>query len=458
MKARLQQKGREDTGTDILRGFVPLWPKPKSRDFAALSDCGLYAEVLQVASAEESISAAKLISTDEGLRQRLRRLHVVQNPTKTNITALLAALEAFGWLNRESIDQFKLTLQGDIAARESLQDPISFRRRLAAKLHQRYVVPGWFVARLHALNPSDQGAIVLPAPPKFAKTERRAWSNKDWPTEFNAIVVSSADRANTVFPGSFNADRAEWLDAVVEAWDRLAAVRPPLAKRDSQAKGELAATFSPRERLFHAMREAAVNLLFSAVSPQYGVREFPTSQPPIPPRAFQVWCPRLDELEFIFYTDYHPEISGRVIVPCGAFRDQATAPPFEALPEIIDPERRNLWLFQPRWQDIGQDFVEVLQSSYQRTAKKVGALYVSLLNVRDEVCRQLRLSSRLFDSLLQSAYRQTIKENSAFDTPISISLESDIRHDQWGAVGLNRRPVYVNNIPHSLISIGKARG
>jgi hypothetical protein len=41
---------------------------------------------------------------------------------------------------------------------------------------------------------------------------------------------------------------------------------------------------------------------------------------------------------------------------------------------------------------------------------------------------------------------------------ISISLETDITDEQKGAVGLNRRPVYINAVPHSLIAMAVVRG
>ncbi len=410
-----------------------------------------------MAGAEDTISQSKLISSDDGLRQRLRRLHVVQNPTKTNINGLLAALSAFGWLKDEGNGRYSLSADGVPIARDSVHNPTAFRRKLAVKLHERYVVPGWFVARLYDLNPAGQGQVVLPAPRKSGKTERRPWAEKQWPTEFGQIVVESAEAANRVFPGSFDVDLSLWLKVVRASWEELGEKQPPGGRKGTLPNRTNTATFSPRERLFHAMREASVHLLFSGWSPSTSQCEFPTIQHPMPPRAFQVWCPRLDELDFIFYTDYHPDVAGRIIVPCGAFRKQAPTPPFEELPAIRDPSARSLWLFQPGWDNVAQEFLDVLQHSYRRVSRRAGAIYVSLLNVRDEVCRQLRLSSRRFDILLEAAYRQSIGEKTSYKTMLSISLESDFRPEQLGAVGRNRRPVYINSVPHSLISLASIR-
>jgi DNA-binding PadR family transcriptional regulator len=444
---------------NLLSFDMYTWPTPESRSFAALSDLGLYAEVLQVAS-KEPISAAKLMSQDQGLRQRMRRLHLVQVPSKTNINGLVNALEAFGLLFEKSGSRgsYQLTEEGKKAAQESVSKPREFRRLLATKLQKRYVVPGWFVARLHSLNPQGQGEVLLPAPPKTAKAERRAWNNNDWPTEYDEMTIVASERANEIFPGSFPVPVDEWLFKVRQSWKQLGSGDPPLAgKKGSAIQKDKKATFAPRERLVHAMREAAVKLLFDIWDHQNFTKDFTTSKTPMSSRAFSVWCPRLDELEFIFYTDYHLSVTGRLIVPCGAFRFHAKSPPFELLNEVCDPQERSLWLYQPRWEDIGEQFLVVLQDTYRRISKQVGAMYVSLLDVRDEVCRQLRLSSNRFDYLIEIAYRETVRSSVSLSKSITISLESDITSGQKGAVGLNRRPVYINNIPHSLIALATTR-
>ncbi len=433
------------------------WPSPQSRTFAALSDCGLYAEVLQVARKESAISPGKLISSDQGLRQRMRRLHLVQEPTKTNVNALVRALEAFGWLTEifPSPGTYGLTPEGEQAAQVSITKPKDFRRMLAAKLHERYVVPGWIVSRLHSLNPQGQGEVVLPAPPKSSgRADRRAWHDNEWPHEYDSVTVKAAQRANEVFPSSFPMPLDDWLFQVRSSWKRLGSGDPPgTRKRVGKIHGEKEATFGRRERLVHAMREVAVQFLFGIIDPVAMRWDFNSQKQPIPPRAFSVWCPRLEELEFIFYTDYHPLVPGRVIVPCASFRHYADSPPFEPLRDVVDPYERCLWLHQPQWEQIGEKFLAVLQDTYRRASKQIGAMYVSLLNIRDEVCRQLRLSSIHFDFLLEIAYRLTVRSGISAARSISISLESDIIADQLGAVGLNRRPVYIHNVPHSLIAI-----
>lgn len=435
------------------------WQMPQSRSYAALSDCGLFAEVLQVADKETIVSTTKLISEQLGLRQRMRRLHLVQLPTRTNITALVHAMVEFGWVaeHPSGRGQFLITNEGREVVREYTSNPRAFRRRLAVELHTRYVIPGWFVSRLYSINPSGQGEVVLPAPLKSERTERREWGRNEWQREYEEIAYRSARAANESIPGSFPISMDRWIAEIKRIWDYLGSLNPPVSRKErGQSSANKTATFGSRERLVHAMREASINLLFGVHLSETSPPDFISSKPPIPPRAFRVWCPRLEELEFIFYTDYHPMISGRLLVPCSAFRESAPTPPFIPIREIRDPRGHNLWLYQPQWTDIKDQFVRVLWDTYRRLSKTAGAMYVSLLNVRDEVCRRLRLSSEGFDLLLDNAYRDTIQ--SSMTGAMSMSLETDITEMQKGAVGLNRRPVYINSVPHSLIAIAVTRG
>lgn len=429
------------------------WPTPPSRDYKGLSDINLYAEVLQIA-ATGPVSVSKLMSEEEGLRQRLRKLVLIQNPTKTNVGALLSTLEAFRWLESHAHrERFLITEEGQQARELSEKDRRGFRRLLASKLHERFAIPGWFIHRLHALNPKRQGEIVLPAPGPLDRSKRRTWAKNEWLPELDAIVISAAEQAEALLPGSFPIDSLVWLEEVRATWRRLGQGNPPTARKAGGDINHLAdVTFGVRERLFHAMRETAVNLLFGPHGPGMSRADFLDDRLPLPPRSFTVWCPRLSELEFIFYTDYHPQIVGRVIVPCGAFRNRVVQP-FESISAIRDPQNRTLCLYQPDWDYIKDQFTETVLSSYRVLCKRVGSLYVSLLDLRDEVCRQLRLSALLFESLLESAYRVSVREGTHSAKNISIALESDIRPEQRSAIGLNRRPVYISRVPHSLIAI-----
>lgn len=445
---------------------VGMWPTPESRDFAELSDPLLFSEVLEIAKKEGYVSIEKLMSESDGLRNIIRRLWVVEKPKKTIIEGIFSAMKSFGWLEESRGGSLRLTTDGLKVYQISNEDKKYFRRILLEKMHNRYIIPGWIVSRLLALNCNGQGEIVLPSPLKDWQPEPVKWENRDWTQDLEDQTIKAAEIANKVFPGSFPVSNIKWVDLVKSNWDKLSTrARRRVAKlgkkgQPSQEKPKIN-TYSPRGRLSQAMREAAIELLFSAYYPvkgfllDYLLLEFRSEKLPIPPRAFGAWAPRLEALELIFYTDSHPLISGRLLFPCATFRDKVSTPPFEIIRGVKDPSGRSLCLHQPTWEYIQPQFINILLDTYGRVSKRVGALYVSLLDVRDEVCRQLRLSSILFDNLLEIAYGELIRENVSMGAINSISLESDIRHEQRSGYGMLRRPVYINNVPHSLIAISR---
>jgi hypothetical protein len=119
--------------------------------------------------------------------------------------------------------------------------------------------------------------------------------------------------------------------------------------------------------------------------------------------------------------------------------------------EVQHPNGNLLWLHQPDWITIRTSFLRTLIQVHQRIATKTGTLYISLLDVRDEVCRQLRISSFCFDRFLELA----LSELPAKDFPWSIAVETDILEERRGASSQLRQPVYLNRVPHTLIGLAR---
>ena len=197
------------------------------------------------------------------------------------------------------------------------------------------------------------------------------------------------------------------------------------------------------------MREATIGLLFDRVPYGAANPDFPGERPPIYLRTFTGWCPRLESLELVFYTDWHPLVAGRLLFPVSVFRSSAPVDRFELLEEIRHPDGNGLWLRQPSWMTIRSSFLGTLISVHRRTAMTTKTLYVSLLDVRDEVCRQLRISSVLFDDFL----KQAIQELPSDDFRWSVAVETDVRENETTGSSQFRRPVYLDNVPSTLIGL-----
>ena len=86
---------------------------------------------------------------------------------------------------------------------------------------------------------------------------------------------------------------------------------------------------------------------------------------------------------------------------------------------------------------------------YQKLYRDQWIIYVSIQDIRDEVCRQLRISPADFEGFLLNSYQCSLRR----DIEYSISLETDLRLDM--KVQLNRRGVIVDKKMYTLIAIKK---
>lgn len=279
------------------------------------------------------------------------------------------------------------------------------------------------------------------------ETRSRNWDNPDWDGEIRMQALQAALEARKVNPMAFPITDEDWLEAVKTAWQALGEQRPRGAQESESA------VFRPRTRLVSAIRTAWLKLLFDRMPYRSQYPDFPGDRPPINLRTFAGWCPRLEALELIFYTDAHPKINGRLLFPVSVFRAGTPTQNFSQIADISDPFGRTLWLYQPSWEFFWARFVETLVKVHWQMAARSGTIYVSLLSVRDEVCRQLRVSSMIFDQFLE----KSLDLLPTSDFPWSIAVETDVREDQSSAPAQYRRPVYIKGVPHSLIGLAHLR-
>lgn len=437
------------------------WPRPKSRNVGLFTDLRLFSEALELTFEQGSVTKHYL---QEELPQRVHGLLFVERQSSKSVEHLIRELRGFswfhpvsGWSKSSDAASYRLTPDGEAAFNLFKQNSRDFLRLLTAKMQDLYTIPGWFVHRLWSINPEGQGDVVVPGPPRGWNPSSREWEDKDWTPGLTAQTKKSLEIIQNVCPGAFPIKEDDWIGDVKVAWDRLSSLKrrkvaKPSGESVGKEKGQIR-TYTPRRRLALAMREAAVNFLFSNSPPYSDVEDFWMPKPPLLPRTYMAWCPRLEALELIFYTDVHPTVPGRLIFPTSVFRVSAPQNTFEKLSAVKNPDEESLWLHQPSWESMKDRFFEVLSQEHHRASARVGSLYVSLLDVRDEVCRQLRLSAARFDDFIEEALRESLRPESRW----SISVETDIREDQRSAFQLIRRPVWIDGTPHSLIAITEIR-
>lgn len=437
------------------------WSKPKSRSIGLFTDLKLFAEALEVINQNEIVTKNYL--KDE-LPQRLLGLLYVEKQSARGIEDLIRELRAFGWVqsvyssSRYVAEQkFKITDKGKSALKKYNEDQRSFFRSLTTHLYNLYIIPGWFVHRLWQLNPAGQGEIVIPSPPRDWRPKSRKWEDNSWNDELLIQTKASKFLIDSVTQGAFPIDENLWIKMVEQAWFRLSNLkRRKVAKPPSDKKGDKKdkmRTYAPRRRLSMAMREAAVKYLFSNSPPGEDNLDFYGNKAPLAPRTYMAWCPRLVSIELLFYTDAHPFVPGRLIFPTSVFLKSTESSDFEPINSIKNPSGESLYLHRPKWQSVKKLFFSTIVQEHQKAHTRIGSLYVPLLDIRDEVCRQLRMSAVCFDEFIERALRESILANSKW----SISVETDIREDQRSAHRLIRRPVWIDGTPHSLIAITETK-
>ncbi len=428
---------------------IRTWPAPKRRHVGRFTDLRLFSEALNLAYKQDNIVTRR--SLMEEMPQRLKGLLFVESQSPRGMEDLIKELHNHKWLSPVDASaklsdnaEYRLTDEGRDAFHLFRQSRKKFLDLLTTRMHDLYIIPGWFVHRLWAINPEGQGEVVIPSPCRDWHTTSRKWEDSIWTRELATQTGRALEMIRRVRPGAFPIQEKVWIEKVEAAWNRLS-----LMKRKKKVK-----KYAPRRRLYMAMKEAAIRHLFSKKPPNSDETDFLShKKEPLYLRIYEIWVTRMEGLELIFYTDSHPLIPGRLIFPTSVFRHAAPADEFEMLEEVRNPRQEYLWIHRPMWESKNSSFFSTLVQEHQRIYNRIGSLYVPLLDVRDEVCRQLRLSAACFDDFMEKALRESLYPECRW----SVSVETDIREDQTAAHRLIRRPVWIRGIPYSLIAVTELR-
>ena len=443
------------------------WPSPQHRDVGLFTNASLYADALTLASEAnhgltEGIIKSELGPRRSGLAER-RPIFDAEDGfisyrgiSQRVARDLIKELTRFGWIrraDRSNTNSCILTDDGAYAVALHKSSTYEFRQLVAEKLQKLYTVPGWFIDRLWKINSENQGEVFIPMPNKTWTPSAWKWDNKGWEKELEDLTIESLRRANKVLSGSLPVAEEEWVSAVQNAWSRLG----NLKRKEFQTREIIVDSFSPRQRLTMAMQEAAIALLFYPKPPHMsitdihtrGTRKYIISEKS--PRMLRLWTARLEDLNMLFYTDNVRDAPGRLIFPVAVFLPGKSSVDFVGQKGIVTPSGQKLYYHMPGWDRHNEKFMSILHEVHWNVSRRVGSFYVSLLDVRDEVCRLLRISAAWFDELLHQAVSYCLRPDSLW----SLSIESDVREDQRSAHGLQRRPVWQGATPYSLIAIRK---
>ncbi len=429
-----QQMNEHKTGID-------KWPTPKAFGVGLFTDLRLYDEALNIASIRSTLSVEVLM---EELPHRVKGLVFVESFKRRTFQDLIRELHRYGYIKKVSQNIYTITSEG-LRFRETHEtNPASAYEQLLFKMQDVFVTPAWLINRLWELNPKGQGQIIIPAPIKDWKSSPRRWEDYLWDTELEKVCSITYDRINSVLPGAFPMDKNEWIAKLKIEYEREGTLKPRRQVIDNNKKNIY---FNPRARLSMAMKNISVQELLSRKNPKTGLDDFANTRAQITHRSFMIWCPRLEEFGLLMYTDYKSEIPGRLVFPTSTFKKKGEYTGYEQKSGIQNPSGQYLYAYCPQWMSTKDLFIQTLVEVYDYLYNQERIIYISTQDIRDEVCRQLRFSPKLFDYYLQKTYEASLKREIQY----SISLETDLRQDM--KVQINRRGVYVNNELCTLIAI-----
>ncbi len=423
-----------------------FWKYRKHYSIGLFTDLNLYYEALVIA---KHVGYINILLLEKNLLERVKGLKYIETFKKRTFQDLIRELNVFKFIYKKDFDYF-LTPSGIKLIDLYRTSTADYRTALLQKMNEEYVIPAWFINRLWNINPEGQGQVVIPSPIKTWKPSKQKWRDNKWSFELDKITSETHRQINNKLPDSFPISLSVWMSEVRKEYERLGMRKQRrVAKKPIENIEKKMEYFAPRGRLTLAMKSVSVNLLFGNKFINNTNKDFLTTKDPINSRTFMVWCPRLESFELLYYSDFFEEIPGRLIYPCSVFKSWNQSSDFKAIEFIKSPDGRMLYLHKPNWVSFKEIFYVTLNEVYQGIYDKEGIIYVSLQQVRDEVCRLLRISAAIFERFLELAFRESIQRKIDY----SIALETDIREDQKSGYQIQRRAVYIGSIPHSLIAI-----
>ena len=423
------------------------WPLPKLYGVGNFTEFGLYQVALTIAKTNGYINQDVLMSE---IPQRIKGLVVVDSISSTSYEYLIRELLHFQFIEKinktsEKTEKYFITSFGESYLSLCVTNSSAAMDLLLEKMQDVFITPAWFVKRLWELNSIGQGQIVIPLPLKEWHPKSRVWTDKNWNQELEMVSRETAILVQKKIPGSFPFDIDKWVEALEKEYVRLGSQKPKSNIPDVKDED---VHFSVRNRLSLAMKTVSVRKFFSRENPQTKDFDFQNKRSDMTHRSFMVWCPRLAAFNMIFYTDNNPEIPGRLLFPVSVFKhDGNNLSSYIKKGFIRDPNGMTLYLHSPKWDDFKTYFIDTLVEVYQKYYNKQTIIYISLQDIRDEVCRLLRINPHTFELFLQKTYELSILHK----IPYSISLETDLRLDM--KIQINRRGVYLNGILYSLIAL-----
>jgi len=380
---------------------------PSGGSIARESDPRVLAQIIEVLEQHGP-------STTRQLSARLSERNVKLEPDKAR--TIQREFQFLGWLEPEA-SRWSLTRDGKALANThpmARVDAFARRLALANEQHNQQVVSR-LLQRMWDLNPSGQGAVILPQPPLGAVLDSL--------TTLRSLLVRQFPRwsqdlqqqmAGFVEPETFEPIIEVIVESLTSRWEEM---RP----------------HERRNRTLALITERFVELMFGHIMTASDV---------------EIWQSRLDWAGLTHTARHLPGLAGQVWFPVGAFRptgDDAFTPV-----EGLTSRGLTFYRYTPTGTGFQARFGDTLLEGYREQQRQERVEYVSLLAVRDWVCYRLRISHAIFESTLQDVFPRALRGELGF----TIALEVDITPIERERLRKSRaRAVVIDSVPRYIIAM-----
>ena len=169
--------------------------------------------------------------------------------------------------------------------------------------------------------------------------------------------------------------------------------------------------------------------------------------------AFDIWIYRGKQIGIIHATKFYPGFCGRLVFPTSVVEFETKSPDFRELHKYPDDET-GLYVHIPLDNEGQERFVDFLWKGYLSLRRTHRSYFINLSALRELVCYNMRISERVFEMLLNQAYKHRLTGN----LRIRISLEVDKLPEETKATYLKQAPVMVDGKYRNIIAIDLPEG
>lgn len=169
--------------------------------------------------------------------------------------------------------------------------------------------------------------------------------------------------------------------------------------------------------------------------------------------TFDLWVYRAKQIGVIHVTEFYPFTNGKLVYPTSVVVDKTTCKDFRAIYDYQDEKR--LFLHEPDVETFRDQFIDELVKGYFRLRRLNRYYFINLSALREAVCYALKISSQVFERLLNDVYRLNLQEGGL---RIRIALEVDKLPEETNAMYLKQEPVMVDGSYRNIIGIDVTKG